>query len=52
MSCSEYGNYVIRNFQSQGIYHHTGKLKLCLQRTRVTVNEDEDSVFDGLEDLK
>jgi LmbE family N-acetylglucosaminyl deacetylase len=49
MTCREYGNYVIRNFQSQGVYHHSGRLKLCLVRSRVAVPENEKSVFDGLE---
>lgn len=47
-TCKEYGNYVIRNFQSQGIYVHTGNTKLSLIRSVVEVPEKESSVFDGL----
>ena len=47
-SCHEFAEYVIRNFQSQGIYHvENGKLSLV--KSLVTVPEKETSVFDGLE---
>jgi len=49
MTCKEYGNYVIRNFQSQGIYFHRPDAKLCLVKSHVPVPENEKSVFDGLE---
>jgi hypothetical protein len=49
MTCKEYGNYVIRNFQSQGVYQHTGETKLALIRSTVITAEKENSVFDGLE---
>lgn len=48
MTCKEYGNYIIRNFQSQGIYYHTGTTKLALIRSHVPGGEKEYSVFDGL----
>jgi LmbE family N-acetylglucosaminyl deacetylase len=48
MTCKEFGNYVIRNYQSQGIYIHTGTTKLSLIRSNVKVPKDEKSVFDGL----
>jgi len=48
MTCKEFGNYVIRNYQSQGIYVHTGTTKLSLVRSNVKVPETERSVFDGL----
>jgi hypothetical protein len=48
MSCKEYGNYIIRNFQSQGVYQHTGATKLALIRSLVPMVEKENSVFDGL----
>ena len=48
MTCKEYGNYTIRNFQSQGIYHHLGNTKLSLIRSHVRVGKKENSVFDGL----
>jgi hypothetical protein len=39
---------VIRNFQSQGVYHaRNGKLSLV--KSLVPVPEQEESVFDGLE---
>lgn len=47
-TCLEFGEYVIRNFQSQGVYHaRSGKLSLV--KSLVTVPEQETSVFDGLE---
>jgi len=49
MTCKEYGNYIIRNFQSQGIYYHTGTTKLSLVRSHVPGSEKEKSVFDGLD---
>jgi photosystem II stability/assembly factor-like uncharacterized protein len=49
MTCKEYGNYIIRNFQSQGIYYHTGTTKLALIRSHVPGSEKENSVFDGLD---
>jgi photosystem II stability/assembly factor-like uncharacterized protein len=48
MTCLEFGEYVIRNFQSQGIYH-TRNGKLSLVRSLVAVPDEESSVFDGLE---
>lgn len=48
MTCSEYGNYVIRNFQSQGIYFHRPNAKLCLVKSLVPVPDKESSVFDGI----
>jgi len=48
MTCREFGNYVIRNFQSQGIYQHTGATRLSLIRSKVSTNKVENSVFDGL----
>lgn len=52
MTCKEYGNYVIRNFQSQGVYFHKPEAKLCLVRSVVPVPEKESSIFDGINDLK
>jgi len=49
MTCKDYGNYVVRNYQSQGVYIHTGQTKLSLIRSNVKVNENEKSVFDGLD---
>jgi len=49
MTCKEYGNYVIRNFQSQGVYYHRPNAKLCLVKSHVPVPENEKSVFDGIE---
>jgi photosystem II stability/assembly factor-like uncharacterized protein len=49
MTCKEYGNYVIRNFNSQGVYVHSGDAKLCLVKSLVPVPEKEKSVFDGLD---
>jgi hypothetical protein len=49
MTCKEYGNYVIRNFQSQGVYYHRPDAKLCLVKSHVPVPENEKSVFDGIE---
>lgn len=49
LTCKEYGNYVIKNFQSQGIYYHRPNAKLCLVKTLVPVPEEEDSIFDGIE---
>lgn len=49
ITCKEYGNYIIRNFQSQGVYQHSGNAKLCLVRSYVSVPETENSVFDGLD---
>jgi photosystem II stability/assembly factor-like uncharacterized protein len=47
-TCLEFGEYVIRNFQSQGVYHaRIGKLSLV--KSLVKVPEKEISVFDGLE---
>jgi photosystem II stability/assembly factor-like uncharacterized protein len=47
-TCLEFGEYVIRNFQSQGVYHaRNGKLSLV--KSLVPVPEQEESVFDGLE---
>lgn len=48
MSNKEFGNYVIRNYQSQGVYLHLGTTKLSLIRSNVKVPEKESSVFDGL----
>jgi photosystem II stability/assembly factor-like uncharacterized protein len=48
ITCKEYGNYVIRVFQSQGVYHHTGDTELSLIRSNVPVIANEKSVFDGL----
>ncbi len=52
MTCKEYGNYVIRNFQSQGVYFHRPDAKLCLVRSMVPVPEKESSVFDGINDSR
>jgi len=49
MTCKEYGNYVIRNFQSQGVYFHRHETKLCLVKSNVPVPENEKSVFDGID---
>ena len=49
MTCREYGNYVVRIFQSQGVHVHTGDDKLCLVKSFVPVPEQEKSIFDGLE---
>ena len=46
-TCWDWADYVIRNFQSQGV-HHTRNSKLCLIKSRVPVPEKESSVFDGL----
>ena len=47
-TCLDWAEYVIRNFQSQGVYHaDDGKLSLI--RSLVPVPENEKSVFDGLE---
>ncbi len=48
MSCEEYGNYIIRNFQSQGIYFHDSAIRLGLVKSMVPVPEKEETVFDGL----
>ncbi len=46
-TCLDFAEYVIRNYQSQGIYHvKNGELSLI--RSRVAVPETETSVFDGL----
>jgi len=48
MRCIDFGEYVIRNFQSQGVYHvRHGKLSLV--KSLVPVPDQESSVFDGLE---
>jgi photosystem II stability/assembly factor-like uncharacterized protein len=52
MTCRDYGNWVIRNFQSQGVYIHTGATKLALIRSLVPGGVKETSVFDGLDQLK
>ena len=47
-TCLEFGEYVIRNFQSQGVYHaRSGRLSLV--KSLVEVPEQETSVFDGIE---
>ncbi len=47
-TCFDYAEYVLRNFQSQGIYHaENGKLSLV--KSLIRVPEKETSVFDGLE---
>ncbi len=47
-TCLDFAEYVIRNYQSQGIYHaRNGKLSLVI--SRVPVPEKEQSVFDGIE---
>jgi len=48
MTCKEFGEYVIKNYQSQGVYH-TRDGKLCLVKSLVPVPARETSVFDGLE---
>ncbi len=48
MTCKEFGNYVIRNFQSQGVYVHTGETKLALIKSNIPIVENEKTVFDGL----
>jgi photosystem II stability/assembly factor-like uncharacterized protein len=48
MTCMEFGEYVIRNFQSQGVYH-TRNGKLSLVRSLVPVPTEEACVFNGLE---
>ncbi len=47
-TCLDFGEYVIRNFQSQGVYH-ARKGKLSLVKSLVPVPAKETSVFDGLE---
>lgn len=48
MTCLEFGEYVIRNFQSQGVYHvRDGQLSLV--KSLVPVPDEETSVFDGLD---
>ncbi len=47
MTCGEFGEYVIRNFQSQGVYH-VRKSELSLVKSYVPVSNNEKSVFDGL----
>jgi len=46
-TCWEWAEYVIRNFQSQGI-HHARNSQLCLIKSMVPVPEKESSIFDGL----
>jgi len=47
-TCLDFAEYVIRNYQSQGIYHaRNGKLSLVI--STVPVPEKEQSVFDGIE---
>jgi LmbE family N-acetylglucosaminyl deacetylase len=47
-TCLDWAEYVIRNFQSQGVYHaESGKLSLI--KSLVSVPNIEKSVFDGLE---
>jgi hypothetical protein len=47
-TCLSWAEYVIRNFQSQGVYHaDNGKLSLI--KSLVPVPDNEKSVFDGLE---
>jgi photosystem II stability/assembly factor-like uncharacterized protein len=47
-TCMDYAEYVIRNFQSQGVYHaQSGRLSLV--KSLVPVPEREASVFDGLQ---
>src|SRR5690606_18330280 len=48
ITCKEYGNYVIRNFQSQGVYYHRHNAKLSLVKSLVPLPDKEKSVFDGL----
>ena len=48
MTNKVFGNYVIRNYQSQGVYVHLGTTKLSLVRSNVKVPEKESSVFDGI----
>lgn len=52
MTCEEYGNYVIRNFQSQGVYYHRPNTKLCLVKSLVSIPEKESSIFDGINQTK
>ena len=48
MTCIEFGEYVIRNFQSKGVYHvRNGELSLV--KSLVPVPDEETSVFDGLD---
>lgn len=49
MTCKEYGNYVLRNFQSQGVYFHRPWAKLSLVKSNMPVPEKENSIFDGLD---
>jgi photosystem II stability/assembly factor-like uncharacterized protein len=46
-SCWDWAEYVIRNFQSQGVMHVSNS-KLCLIKSLVDVPEKEASIFDGL----
>lgn len=46
-TCGDWAEFVIRNFQSQGVYH-ARKGKLCLIKSLVDVPESETSVFNGL----
>ena len=47
-SCLDFAEYVIRNFQSQGVYHaESGRLSLV--KSHVPVPEEEKSIFDGLD---
>ena len=49
MNCKDYGNFVVRNFQSQGVHIHRSDSKLCLVKSLVPVPENENSIFNGLE---
>lgn len=46
-TCLDWAEFVLRNFQSQGVYHAANG-KLSLIKSRVDVSEPETSVFDGL----
>lgn len=46
-TCHDWTEYVLRNFQSQGV-HHARDSQLCLIKSLVPVPEKESSVFDGL----
>ncbi|MFW6104181.1 MAG: hypothetical protein ACOC59_03835 [Bacteroidota bacterium] len=48
MRCIDFGEYVIRNFQSQGVYYVRHE-QLSLVKSLVPVPDQESSVFDGLE---
>ncbi|MDD4191737.1 MAG: YCF48-related protein, partial [Mangrovibacterium sp.] len=48
MTCKEFGEYVLRNFQSQGVHLNLWDLKLCLVKSVIKEPEHEKSIFDGL----